>query len=459
MDYKPILNEIKPNKTEQENVEKISNELINYINKLSKEESLNCVANLVGSVAKGTWLSGKSDIDIFINFTLDTPLEDLKEKGLYIAYKTSETFNGEAEEHYASHPYLTSHIDNFKIDFVPSYKINTAEELKSAVDRTSLHTKFIKNNLKKEQINDVLLLKRFMDCVGVYGSEFKVGGFAGYLCEILIIHYGSFEKTLKNVSNWKYGTKIDISKYNTSSLFNDPLIAIDPTDKNRNVGAALTLEKMVQFIISARNYLNSTSKEKFFYPLKKNREITEESLIKSFKEELTRNILVEFKIPTIPTDTLDPQLKKTSESIKEKLIEEDFTVYKSTYYSEKDHGLFIFQTNQGTLNKTKVQYGPKVWGRKPCENFKKSHNNNVYVIDDFLVTNINREFLIPEDYIEYVLKSENIHLIKVGKNLKDKLINTYRITTIEKYLKEKKHTEEFLNLLDDFLKEGQYLDR
>ena len=91
---------------------------------------------------------------------------------------------------------------------------------------------------------------------GTYGSEFKVGGFAGYLCELLIIKYGSFEETLKAATNWQYGHIIDLEDYGTGGQFNDPLIMIDPTDKNRNVGAALRLNKFSEFIQSARNYLS-----------------------------------------------------------------------------------------------------------------------------------------------------------------------------------------------------------
>ena len=37
-----------------------------------------------------------------------------------------------------------------------------------------------------------------------HGSEFKVGGFAGYLCELLIIHYGTFLNVLKYAADeWK----------------------------------------------------------------------------------------------------------------------------------------------------------------------------------------------------------------------------------------------------------------
>ena len=71
MDYKQILNEIKPSKEESREILKTSDKLISYLNEVCKDEGITAHASLVGSVAKKTYLSGKSDIDIFISFPLD----------------------------------------------------------------------------------------------------------------------------------------------------------------------------------------------------------------------------------------------------------------------------------------------------------------------------------------------------------------------------------------------------
>ena len=184
----------------------------------------------------------------------------------------------------ASHPYLTCDIDGFEVDIVPCYAIGEGQSIISAVDRTILHTKYIQRHLRKEQEDEVLLLKKFMDAVGTYGSEFKTGGFAGYLCELLILKYGTFEATLRTAQNWKRHTVIDLEDFGTAGnpLFkNDPLVFIDPTDKNRNVGAALRMERYVDFIVASRNFLgiaddndlNEEEKQEkiieFFKPLEK----------------------------------------------------------------------------------------------------------------------------------------------------------------------------------------------
>ena len=453
MDFTSILNEIKPTSKEKKKIKDMSNEILDYLNFLIKKENIEAEAIVVGSVSKGTYLKGKSDIDIFISFPLSSSIEMLKETGLFLAYKCSDYFNGEASEHYASHPYLTSEINGFEVDFVPCYKISSASQLKSAVDRTILHTNYVKKHLKECQKDDVLLLKRFMDCTGTYGSEFKVGGFAGYLCEMLIVYYGSFEETLRNASNWNYGEIIDLENYQTSELFNDPLVAIDPTDENRNVAAALRLDKMAEFIQSSRNYLKSDNKIDYFHkPKSKN---SRKDLIKEFDERESEIIAVEFEIPEIPLDTLHPQLKKTVNSIAEQLDKNNFKVFNHDYWTDEENfGIFIFEMSNTKISKVEVNYGPKVFYKKACQQFIDAHGiENCYIKGEFLVKNIIREDNTAEKFIVNLLDN-NISKIKVGKNLQDILIETYSFIDIEKI--ENPH---FWNFLDDFQNPGKFIRR
>lgn len=456
MDYKQILNEIKPSKKENDDIIKISNELINYLNEICINEDINAEASLVGSVAKKTYLSGKSDIDIFISFPLDTDVSTLKEKGLYLGYKCSDKFCGEASEHYASHPYVTSEIHGFEVDFVPCYKIENGSQLKSAVDRTILHTHYIKSHLSLNQNDEVLLLKRFMDMTGTYGSEFKVGGFAGYLCELLILKYGTFENTLKEASKWRYGHIIDLEGYNTASLFDDPLIVIDPTDMNRNVGAALRLDKMAEFIQSARNYLVSNNKKEYFYPV--SNRYTKEEILEEFKKRGTDLIAIKFNIPDIPLDTLHPQLRKTTQSLTDKLDECGFSVYQSDYWSDEESiAILLFEMTVSKLNNTKIHYGPKVFVKKGTQNFIERHGiENCYILNDFIVSKIPREFITACDFISHVLTFENISLIKVGKNLLENIISSYELISLcDLNLNDK----DFITFLDDFLNPNKYIYR
>lgn len=494
MNYELILNDLRPNQEEIDATNKTTDKVIDFINGLCNEEGIDAKAMAVGSVAKNTWLRGKSDIDIFIHFPTTTEMDYLKETGMYLAYKTNDALNGNASEHYASHPYLTCNIDGFEVDIVPCYEIQEGESIISAVDRTILHTKYIQKHLNGRE-DEVLLLKKFMDVIGTYGSEFKTGGFAGYLCELLILKYNTFENTLRAAQNWKFHTTIDLENFQTANdrIFReDPLVFIDPTDKNRNVGAALRIERFVDFIVASRNFLNIVDDsvlddderyekiKEFFKPLKKehlsnksNGEIAE-YIVDSFKDRETQTLVIKFPIPEMSADALHPQLLKTIDSICEKLEREEFSVFKHAYWTdEEQYVIFTIELNVFKQGKYYIHEGPKVWPKKACENFKAKWKDALYPLDEHMVLTRERQFKTAKEFITHLLKLENIHIIKVGKNIKNAICNDYTLLEIDEFLNdldnqfsygaEAKTNEnwayDYLNSLDDFLNPGQYIKR
>ena len=496
MNYESILNELRPTPEEIEAVNETTEKVIDFINGLCKKEGIDAKANAVGSVAKNTWLRGKSDIDIFISFPYDYEMDCLKEKGLYLAYEANKAFNGKANEHYASHPYLTCDIDGFEVDIVPCYDLTGGKPIKSAVDRTILHTNYIKEHLSKEQEDEVLLLKKFMDAVGTYGSEFKTGGFAGYLCELLILKYGTFEKCLRAAQNWKKHTEIDLAGYGTAGndIFKpDPLVFIDPTDMNRNVGAALRIERYVDFIVASRNFLDiaddSDLDEKireekiieFFKPLQKehlsnksNEEIAKD-ILESFKDRQTQTLVLKFPIPEMSADALHPQLLKTVSSICEKIEMEEFSVFNYDYWTDEERFvIFTIELNVFKQGKYYIHKGPKVWPKKACDNFKKKWQDALYPLDEFMVLTREREFKTAKEFLEKALTDDYIHIFKIGKNIKEAICSDECVPIeIDEFLNDldgqfgydisnKKGNElakDYLNSLDDFLNPGQYIKR
>ncbi|MDR2831234.1 MAG: CCA tRNA nucleotidyltransferase [Methanobrevibacter sp.] len=454
MIYKDILKRIKPSQNEKNRIKVIVDKIIKVIEEKAIKEDYEVKVQLTGSIAKDTWLSGSADIDIFITFPIDVNVEELKEKGLKLAYYCNEVLNGIATEKYASHPYLKISFEGYSIDIVPAYYIEKTSQMKSAVDRTTLHTKYIIKNLKNYQKDEVLLLKKFMKEVKVYGSEFKTGGFAGYLCELLILKYGSFENTLKESSNWTEETTINLENYNITKSFKDSLIFIDPTDKNRNVAASLTEEKLNEFIFASRNYMKNP-KEAYFFPLEKRCQI--EDILNQIKDRQTKIIFISFKIPDIPIDNIYPQLKKTSDSLKEKLEEIEFTIVKNSYWSdEKEIAILTLEFDTWTLGKYEKNVGPKIRYKKASEQFTSIHEN-VFLEDGFLIEKRERRFKTPEKFIYHVFKEDNIKILKIGKNIKDNIINGYKLFNIND--NEILKNEMFLDYLDDYLHPSQHLKR
>jgi tRNA nucleotidyltransferase (CCA-adding enzyme) len=467
MDYKAILNEIKPNEAEKNEILGISNEIISKINQIASEEEIICEAKLVGSVAKETFLKGNGDIDIFISFSLNTSIADLKEKGLFLAHKTAIELNADVVEKYASHPYLTIYINGQEVDLVPCYDIENSDQIKSAVDRTILHTEYIKKHLNDNQKDEVILLKKFMKEIGVYGSEFKVGGFAGYLCEMLILKYETFKNTLIQSSKWRYNEVIDLEDYKTFKLFKDPLIAIDPTDKNRNVGAALSLEKMNDFVFASRNYLASDDDKRlsFFYPLNR-KNISKDFILNSFNNRESKTILILFSLPKMAMDNVYPQISKTTQSLKNKLEDIGFKIIYTSFWSdEKAIGLILIEFDSWRLSKYDENIGPKIYYKTACEEFTEAHGGNVFLKNQFLVQKKERKFRTPEDLINFIFKNEeNIKILKIGKDLKNSILNEYKLFSINEFLdnldeNNPENDESFLFFLDDYLNPSQHLKR
>ena len=92
---------------------------------------------------------------------------------------------------------------DIQLRLYPCYKIEDASQKLSAVDRTPLHTKYVKENLKENQKSDVRLFKQFLRGISCYGAEAEIEGFSGYLCEILVIKYKNFKGLIENASKWK----------------------------------------------------------------------------------------------------------------------------------------------------------------------------------------------------------------------------------------------------------------
>ena len=292
-----------------------------------------------GSIAHGTWLSGERDFDIFIILDKESKGQILQE----ILDEVKRYLGKNWQEAYAEHPYIIAEIDGYNVDIVPCFKVDPREGLISATDRTPLHTGYVKKHLSRDQENEVRLLKRFMKGIGVYGAEVRVGGFSGYLCELLIIAYKNFEGVLNWASTFKKRTLLDLIGSSESTFllkkFREPLVVIDPVDPNRNVASAVSETSYWTLSAAARAFLENPHIN-FFYP-KKTR-IDSELLL-----EIIANlrscllfVVIEDEEVEVP-DVLWGQLYKSEKALWNSLEKENFNVLRSGVWSD-EVGLHIF---------------------------------------------------------------------------------------------------------------------
>src|SRR5690606_20193418 len=199
-----------------------------------------------------------------------------------------------------------------------------------------------------------------------------------YLCELLIIHYGTFLKVLESAGKeWKPGYQIDLMKYGTAHKFSEPLIVVDPVDSNRNVAAALSLQKMSEFVVASRNFLKKPSTSYF-----KEKEIpTDLNHIKeSFKKRETKTLLLSFNAPNIPADALYPQIEKTANSLVRLVERKGFRIFGSAYWTdEKEKILILLEFETWKLPSISKHQGPPVWSAEHEEKFLEKYKNRAWI--------------------------------------------------------------------------------
>ena len=448
--YKKILSEIKPSDEERNKLLSFSDELMKIILDYASENDVDVECKLVGSVAKKTCLKDKADIDIFMAFPLDYPEDMLKSYGLEFGEYCINKVGGKSEKRYASHPYITGLINEYEIDFVPCYKIKDASELKSAVDRTILHTNYVQSHITDDEADEVLLLKKFMSCVNTYGANYMVSGFSGYLCELLILKYHTFENVLEAAAyKWCNSFSFDLEGYGTSDNYDDPMIAIDPVDANRNVAAALSLQKYSEFIVASRNYLTNPS-EAYFN--KRSLDIDGNTLIEKFEERETECFVVSFNVPQLPTDIIYPQINKTMNSLIRVSHMYDFRVIKSRYYIQDDVAHIILEYEIATLPTVKIHRGPMVKDRINGYKFKNKYPD-AFIDGKKWVSISKRKYRDIKSMIDNLFKKENMSMLKLGKNVKYEILNGYSIERISEFIKKadkKEYEEIYLHLNPNF---------
>ncbi len=377
-----ILKKITPKKEEYAKIDVLSRELEQKITLACQQEGIATIVRVEGSVAKDTWLSENPDIDIFMRLPTSIPRKNLGDIGLRIAKKAA----GQAKqiERFAEHPYLQIFVDGYRVDIVPCFDTELGK-WQSATDRTPFHTDYIRQHLSKELLGEVRLLKKFMQGVEVYGAEIKVGGFSGYLCELLIMKYSSFAGTLRAFAQHNRRIIIDIEGFyadrekEISLLFPEPLVIIDPVDKGRNVASAVQPQKLYSFIGAARAFLKKPL-EQFFYPPKPE-VLSNETLKNQLENRGSSLVFLVIGGLNAVSDVAWGQLYRSKRSLRTLFELSDFKVLRDAVWSnEKSQSVFMFELEQQVLPNVKKHLGPPLEREAECEKYLAKYGDNERVI-------------------------------------------------------------------------------
>jgi tRNA nucleotidyltransferase (CCA-adding enzyme) len=454
-----ILNErVTPKKAQRAKIEALAKKLEKKVAEAAKTFGVKAKVRVEGSVAKDTWLSEEPDIDIFMRVPKAIPRKSLGEISLKIARKATE--GSEQIERFAEHPYLEAMVEGVRVNIVPCYDTEKGEWL-SATDRTPYHTDYVKKCLTEQMRGEVRLLKRFMKGIGVYGAEIKIGGFSGYLCELLILNYESFLKTLNAFANYKQKIIIDIENHykgredELQLLFKEPLIIVDPVDKGRNAASAVQAQKLYSLIAAARVFLKNPSLN-FFYPPE-----TKPLTIKELKQELTRRgstfVFLTFgKVDAVP-DVLWGQLYKSQRSLNKLLQLNDFNILRSASWSnEKTLNMFVFELEQRMLPPIKKHFGPPLEKERECEKFLRKHLNSLgvvsgpYIEDGRWIVNIRRKYLDVVALLNEKLKDGG-RSAGIAEQISQTLREGFKIYVDDEIVEVYEKNSEFAHFLSEFL--------
>ncbi len=370
-----VLKKVTPSQRKRKKVLALAEELKEKVTMAAKKAGVDVKVRVEGSVAKDTWLSGEPDIDIFMQVPTSMPREAFGTICLKIAKEATKGFR--QVERFAEHPYLEAFVSSIRVNIVPCYRVEKGEWI-SATDRTPFHTDYVKPRLNESLRGEVRLLKKFMKGIRTYGAEIKVGGFSGYLCELLTLHHKSFSEVLKSFADWKERKVIDYEDYykgreqDVKKIFEEPLIVVDPVDKGRNVASALRRGCLDEFVVATRTFLQNPDL-KYFYP-PETKAFKPSELVEKLEARGSTLIFVTFgKVNAVP-DVLWGQLYKSQRSLRRMLQRHDFDVIRSRVWSdEQNFNVFVFEVEHRFLPSIKRHLGPPIEKRTDCEKFLRKH--------------------------------------------------------------------------------------
>ena len=379
----------------------------------------------VGSTARGTWVAGDRDIDLFVRFPADLDRAELEEYGLAVGHAVLP----DGHEEYAEHPYVKGVYDGFDVDLVPCHDVDTAGDLVSAVDRTPFHDAYLTERLDDDLADDVVLAKAFLKGIGAYGSDLRTEGFSGYLTELLVAELGGFVPLVESARSWHPPVEFDPEGH-AERTFDDALVVVDPTDPTRNVAAVLSAANLARFQHYARDLL-ADPRDTLFRPPEYD-PLDADGIRDHLDRREATPVAVVLDAPDIVDDQLWPQLRRSLDGIVRGLDDHGFDVLRAQAMVDDAHdghdgsgddgssdedtmsrrtgperAALFAEVETATRPAVTRHEGPPVAVRKHAASFYESYADDVdpdtygpFIDGDRYVVEREREFTTVRGYLE-----------------------------------------------------------
>ena len=403
MDYREILNTIKPSVEDVQKISQVKDIVIQSIVTAAASNDVEVEVIAGGSTAKGTFLAGDFDIDLFVRFK--TLKKDLSDQLELLLADFSTTHDVMIERIHGSRDYFTFAFEGLFFEIVPVKYVEKISDVENITDMSPLHVVWFKENSTPQLQDDIRLAKRFCKSALVYGAESFINGISGHVLDILLIHYGSFDAWIKAVASWGGVTVIDTNKehddvfksINQSKLVS-PLIVIDPVDKSRNAAAAMSQEKYNTLIARCNAFLQNPTSKFFVVP-----SFDLESLKK--KKQQGESLFVLKVTPQVgKKDVVATRILKVFEFLDRHMQLYDFSIRDANWFYGEDACYLYYFVNITPLDQIVIREGPPIHLDEDVKRFRETHPQ-AFIQEDKLCAPINREFTQAYDCFTHLVAS------------------------------------------------------
>ena len=360
-----VLERVEPRPEEKSRVLDLSKGLLLIVQRQCQRSGLDAEATLQGSIAKDTWIPSKREIDIFVSLDPSVGRERLEKSIVRIGKAAVRAAGGKPVLRYAEHPFVEGRVDGVLVNVVACYRVPGGGWI-TAADRTPFHREYVNKKMNNQLRRETRLLKTFLIGTGLYGAEIKVGGFSGYLSELLAIHYRSFRSTVEAAAKWKPPVIIDIERLlkarrEAVKRFPEaPLIVVDPVDSKRNVAAAVTPERFSEMIMASWALLEKPRVSIFFPPQRRGPGMSR--LLETMRREHRKLLALVLRDDRkVPPDVLWGELKRTIKGVHRLLDLKGYGVMRSRPWSNASAHVLLFELESLHLPAVYKHAGPPIY--------------------------------------------------------------------------------------------------
>lgn len=339
-----------------------------------KRHQVMAAVRLGGSSAKGTYLKGDHDIDVFVRFSDAYDDKELPER---LAAVLGKAFK-HVERVHGSRDYFHVQQGSFTFEFIPVLHISSWQEAVNVTDMSPLHVDYVKRHTQERPYlaSEIRLTKQFCKAAKVYGAESYIGGFSGHVIDLLNIYYGGFRALLEAAAKWPAKVVIDPERHHDNPLtsLNDaktyaPLVIVDPIQPDRNSAAALSAEAFKRFRQVAAEYLAAppAQQERFFTikPLD----------VAAFKRQHAPAEVTAVTLTPLQgkKDVVGAKCMKVYEHLYRELIAHGFRISASTWEFAPKRAIILFACLDVPLPQEQEWAGPPVHRTIDAARFKEAH--------------------------------------------------------------------------------------